>query len=53
MTPRALRVNYPLSELMDGKTLVEKNNALQQWLQARIVDRGVRCYEEATILFDE
>ncbi len=51
--PRALRVNYLLSELMAGKSLTEKNDALQQWLQARILERGVRCYEEATILFDE
>lgn len=52
-TPRALRVNYPLTELMDGKSLIEKNNALQEWLHARILDRSVRCYEEATVLFDE
>jgi len=52
-TPRALRVNYPLAELMDGKSLLEKNNALQEWLHARILDRSVRCYEEATVLFDE
>lgn len=52
-TPRALRVNYPLSELMNGKSLAEKNKALQQWLQALMTDRGVRYYEEATILFDE
>jgi len=50
---RALRVNYPLAELMNEKSLVEKNNALQRWLKARIVERGVRCYEEGTILFDE
>lgn len=50
---RALRVNYPLTELMDGKSLIEKNNTLQAWLQTRIIDRSVRCYEEATILFDE
>ena len=52
-TPRALRVNYPLTELMDGKSLTEKNNDLHQWLRACIVDKGVRCYEEAAILFDE
>ena len=52
-TGRALRVNYPLTELMDGKTLVEKNNALQQWIRTRIIEKAVRCYEEATILFDD
>ena len=51
--PRALRVNYPLTELMDGKSLTKKNKALQQWLRERILDRSIRCYEEATVLFDE
>ncbi len=53
VSPRALRVNYPLAELMNENSLAEKNNTLRQWLQARIVARGVRCYEEETILFDE
>ena len=52
-TARALRVNYPLTELMDGKTLADKNSALQQWIRARMIDKAIRCYEEATILFDD
>jgi len=52
-SPRVLRVNYPLVELMNEDSLFEKNNALQRWLKARIVERGIRCYEEETILFDE
>jgi len=52
-SPRVLRVNYPLAELMNEDSLVEKNSTLKRWLKARIVERGVRCYEEETIFFDE
>jgi hypothetical protein len=53
VSPRALHLNYPLSELQADKPLEEKNAALQAWLQERIARKGVRYYAEATYLFDE
>ncbi|HEX7974834.1 MAG TPA: ParB N-terminal domain-containing protein [Anaerolineales bacterium] len=53
ISPRALHVNYPLSELAADKPLDEKNEALHQWLQERLARKAVRYYAEATILFDE
>jgi len=53
ISPRALHVNYPLSELEADKTLEEKNSSLQRWLQERLANKGVRYYAEATFLFDE
>lgn len=53
ITPRALRVNYPLDYLLAEKTLEEKNRNLAQWIQERIARKGVRVYAEATVLFDE
>ena len=53
ISPRALHVNYPLSELEADKTLEEKNSDLQRWLQERLANKGVRYYAEATFLFDE
>ncbi|MEW6400595.1 MAG: hypothetical protein AB1649_02280 [Chloroflexota bacterium] len=51
--PRALRVNYPLAELTAEGPLIEKNEALQRWLQERFLSCGIRYYEETTIFFDE
>ncbi len=53
ISPRALYLNYPLDELTSDKSLEEKDNSLQKWLQARIAKKGVRYYGEATFLFDE
>jgi L-serine kinase (ATP) / ParB family transcriptional regulator, heme-responsive regulator len=53
ISPRALHVNYPLYELAADKTLEEKNETLQRWVQSRINKKGVRYYAEATFLFDE
>jgi len=53
ISPRALHVNYPLSELEAEITLEEKNSNLQRWLQERLANKGVRYYAEATFLFDE
>jgi L-serine kinase (ATP) / ParB family transcriptional regulator, heme-responsive regulator len=53
ISPRALHVNYPLYELAADKSLEEKNNDLQRWVQSRINKKGVRYYAEATFLFDE
>jgi hypothetical protein len=53
VSPRALRVNYPLKELAADMSLTEKNSALQTWIRSRVTERSVRCYEENTVLFDE
>ncbi len=53
ISPRALHVNYPLSELASSKSIEEKNRELQEWIQRRIAQKGVRYYAEATFLYDE
>ncbi|MEX2160998.1 MAG: hypothetical protein WD751_03705 [Anaerolineales bacterium] len=53
VTPRALRLNYPLDELAADRTLQEKNAALQSWINERTARKGVRYYAEATVLYDE
>ncbi len=51
---RALRVNYPLAELRDPATPLERKNAhLLEWLQNKLANRQVRYYAEATYQFDE
>ncbi|MEK6222518.1 MAG: hypothetical protein N2D54_09765, partial [Chloroflexota bacterium] len=53
VSPRALRLNYPLADLASAKSLAEKNEALSLWLKERIARKGVRYYDEPTVLFDE
>jgi hypothetical protein len=53
ISPRALHVNYPLSELAADKPLAEKNAQLQLWIQERVASKGIRYYAEPTFLFDE
>ncbi len=53
VSPRALRVNYPLEALTSPTSLQEKNESLQRWIQDRVALKGVRYYAEATFLFDE
>lgn len=53
ISPRALRVNYPLDNLSARKNLDEKKRSLERWVQERVARRGVRVYPEATVLFDE
>ncbi|GAB4510504.1 MAG: hypothetical protein OHK0046_07490 [Anaerolineae bacterium] len=51
---RALRVNYPMALLRDENTrLADKNAALVEWVQAKLANRAVRYYAEATYQFDE
>jgi hypothetical protein len=50
---RALRTNYPLSELKSADSLEAKNERLQAWLQAKLGSKEIRYYGEATFLFDE
>jgi len=53
VSPRALRVNYPLEELASAKPTAEKATALQGWIAERLKSKSVRYYAEATFLFDE
>jgi len=53
VSPRALHLNYPLHELSSAKPLSYKEAYLQQWVQDRIKNKGVRHYAEPTFLFDE
>jgi hypothetical protein len=53
VSPRALRVNYPLEALSANKSLVAKNEALERWENERAARKGIRYYAEATVLYDE
>jgi hypothetical protein len=53
ISPRALRVNYPLDELSSNKSIEDKNEALERWANERVARKGVRYYAEATVLYDE
>lgn len=50
---RALRINYPLSELKSSDSLEEKNLQLRQWILEKLSTKEVRFYGETTYLFDE
>ena len=50
---RALRTNYPLSELKSSGSLTAKNARLQEWLKTKMSSKEIRFYGEATYLFDE
>ncbi len=50
---RALRVNYPISELKSYDSLEKKNQRLQEWMNQKMSSREVRFYGETTYLFDE
>lgn len=54
VSPRALRVNFPL-EILENPTLTleEKNDALESFVQKRYEKKGVRYYAEETVLYDE
>jgi hypothetical protein len=53
ISPRALRVNYPLEDLAADKSLSAKNQSLERWQNERMARKGVRYYDEATVLYDE
>lgn len=51
---RAVRVNYPMLDLRDPYTPLErKNEELRRWTQEKIAARRVRYYAESTFQFDE
>jgi hypothetical protein len=53
ISPRALRVNYPLERLTSGKSLEEKNDELHEFIKQRVAGKGVRYYAEETVMYDE
>lgn len=53
ISPRALRVNFPLDILLSDRSLEEKNDALHHFIQQRMSNKGVRYYAEETVLYDE
>lgn len=53
VSPRALRLNYPIESLAAGTDRGTKQVALEAWLRERVAARKVRYYAEATYLFDE
>ncbi|HUF38347.1 MAG TPA: hypothetical protein VMN57_07480, partial [Anaerolineales bacterium] len=50
VSPRALRVNFPMEILQSDMTLEEKNDALERFIKERIDQKGVRYYAESTVL---
>jgi len=50
---RALKLNYPMSELRADLPLEQKNQHLQQWIREKLANRSVRYYAESTYQFDE
>ncbi|MFV1858238.1 MAG: hypothetical protein ACC647_02690 [Anaerolineales bacterium] len=53
ISPRALRVNFPLAMLADRSPIEEKRRALEEWIRQRVDQRRVRFYAESTFVFDE
>lgn len=53
VSPRALRVNYPLQNLCGDHSLEEKRQILKTFIQDRLDKKGVRIYTETTVLYDE
>jgi len=53
ISPRALRVNFPLAMLADRSPVEEKRKALEEWIRQRVEQRRVRYYAESTFVFDE
>jgi hypothetical protein len=53
ISPRALRLNFPLALLADRSSRESKEGALEQWILQRMDQRQIRYYAESTFLFDE
>ena len=53
ISPRALRVNFPLAMLADRSPVEAKREVLKEWIRTRLDQRRVRYYAESTFLFDE
>ena len=53
VSPRALRLNYPIAMFNGEESLVEKQKNLDTWIRSRVHNRRVRYYAESTFMFDE
>lgn len=53
ITPRALRINYPLERLRQPGMIEEKQRQLEQWIEERLRRRRIRYYAEATFSYDD
>jgi hypothetical protein len=53
ISPRALRVNYMISDLRSDKSLTEKNELLMEWTKGLVSMNRLRLYSETTVMFDE
>jgi len=53
VSPRALRVNYPIDRLAAETSIEDKQKELDEWVRQAVARRSVRYYAEATFLFDE
>lgn len=53
VSPRALRLNYPLARLADTDDLDDLQARLRAWIDEMLSKRSIRYYAEATFVFDE
>lgn len=53
ISPRALRVNMPMSILMSGDPLEQKTAWWHDQLKRKLASNEMRLYQESTYLFDE
>jgi len=53
VSPRALRVNFPIERLATSLDRDQKQHELEAWIQEKLRGRQVRYYAESTFLFDE
>jgi hypothetical protein len=53
VSPRALRLNYPIDRLAAETSIEDKQKELDEWVRQAVARRSVRYYAEATFLFDE
>ena len=53
ISPRALRVNVPMSLLLGEQSLEEKNTWWHEQLKRKLEANEIRLYQESTYLFDE
>jgi hypothetical protein len=53
ISPRALRLNYPLQLLSEVAEIHVLQDRLRTWIDEMLENRSVRFYAEATFVFDE
>lgn len=53
ISPRALRVNVPMSLLTGSQPIEEKTAWWHEQLKRKLADNEIRLYQESTYLFDE